>query len=155
MSIGYIEKYRRNMGAQAQMQLNRSKNKECNHHIKATIHLLAKKKRLSNDVCFVIEWSMMVMTENIMSKEVRTFANEMTKRVMMAFLCVCLCVCVRVNGVECHEYTVDDSFIPCDTINYHKKAVLFTPILFSYDTTISYVLIILQTCESFRTVWMV
>lgn len=80
-----------------------------------------KKKKLSNDECFVIEWNiMMVMTKRILClKRFRTFANEMTKRVVWWRCSVC------VNGMECHEYTVDDSFIPCDTINYHKRQCSF------------------------------
>lgn len=74
-SIEYTEQ---NMGAQAQMQLNRSKNKECYHHnhIKATMLTEQEEeeegKKLSNDECFVnrMEHHDGNDEENIMSKEV-------------------------------------------------------------------------------------
>lgn len=105
-SIEYTEQ---NMGAQAQMQLNRSKNKECNHHnhIKATMLTEQEEeeeegKKLSNDECFVIEWNiMMVMTKRILClKRFRTFANEMTKRVVWWHCSASVCVWTEWNAMN-------------------------------------------------------
>lgn len=62
-----------NCGCASATAIEPVKNKECNHHIEATMLTEEEeegKKTVKRCVCFVIEWNMMVMTDNIMSKEV-------------------------------------------------------------------------------------